>query len=412
MINSQHEKWWRILFDSGLLDRIDSTEASAIDAGAKEAHTIRTMRVPNRTGGTQASYADLRYIPRVLLTKFTSFLDEIEQGRRTASTMEALASFYVVGIATPIVSELAEFCRTYPYNGDPNKEETLRYMIKHLRRYVAELEDKMRPYPYLNETKWQISMQDDFRSIACLDAPNKKKVPAGYPCVVRCRRSADGSYSVKTAYILVNGAALAFTVPWIHSASTLPRSFSIKGMKDGYGLFGIVCVSEEDLEDVYRIGLTPPSDTYHDSPEHANLKGRISETNASLRKFVQTKLETARKIVADPKAIKGVTSKHIKSATNYVEQYDALKDTEAQLRKELRQLEAKLRSTLPHSRMTFYPLDILICKVLESEVTRPAVSPYAKVESLLAPYRSDVPLVNTMEFINQPKGRKWKLHVE
>ena len=411
MINSQHEKWWRILFDSGLLDRIEHSEASAVDAGAKEANTIRTMRVPNRAGGTQASYADLRYIPRVLLTKFTSLLDEIEQGRRTASTMEALASFYVVGIATPIVSDLAEFCRTYPYNSDPNKEETLKYMIRHLRKYVAELQSKMRPYPYLNETKWQMSMQDDFRTITSLAAEDKCKVPAGYPCIVRCRRSGN-SFAVKTAYILVNGAALAFTVPWIHSASTLPRSFDIKGMKDGYGLFGIVCVSEEDLEDIYRIGLTPPSDVYHDSQEHADLKKQLAETTVQLRKFQPTKVDLARKIQEDPKSVKGVTAKHAKAAINYITQYDELKAGEAKLRKDIRLLESHLRSNLPHSRMQFYPLDILICKVLDSEVTRPVVAPYDKVDSLLAPYRPNVPVVDTLKFINQPKGRKWKLTVE
>lgn len=402
----QHDKWWRLLADKGLLDRIDREE---VDSGANESATVRSMRIQTRQGSGQASQSDLRYIPRVALSKFLSLLDEIDAGNRTSATMEALASFYVVGIATPIVSELAEFCRTYPYNKDPDKEKSLRYMLKHLRQFVTELQNSMHPYPYLNETKWQASMQNDFRSIACTEAKDKRKVPEGYPCIVRCRRSANGSFSVKTTYLLVNGNALAFTVPWIHSASKLPRSFTIKGMKDGYGLFGIVHVSEEELADIYRIGLTPAHDLYYENPEYVDLKDRQTACRKELSVFTTAKLERAREICAKPKSVKANVAA---SASKYVEAHTALTTEQRSIGKSLRQLEAELVSSLPHARLKFYPLDILICKVLDSEVTRPAVCPYKKVTDLLQPYCPDLPLTQTLSFINEPKGRKWKLTVE
>jgi hypothetical protein len=409
MINTQHDKWWRVLFDSGLLDRLDSAD---LDSGAKESATVRTLRVPHRTsGGSQAAYSDLKFIPRVLLSKFLHLLDEIEAGRRSNNSMEALASFYVVGIATPIVSELAEFCRTYTYNTDPTKEETLKYMIEHLRKYVIDLQEKMQPYPYLNETKWQLSMQDDFRFITTNEPTHKKKVPDGYPCIVRCRKSATG-YSVKTAYILVNGAALAFTVPWIHSASELPRNFSIRGMKDGYGLFGILSVSAEDLAEIYKIGLTPMEEVFENDPRFLELKANQRAFTKQRSKFLTSKLETAKKIVADPKSVKGVTQKIIDAATRYVNAYDELEAQTKANTTALRQLKSDMKKESPHSRLRFYALDILICKVLTDEVTRPVIAPYQKVEKLLEEYRPDLPLTSKLEFINQPRGRRWKLTVD
>ncbi len=401
---SQHAKWWRVLYESGLLDRLDA----ATDTKAKEAATASLLKVPMRTAGShQMSYIDYRFIPRVQADKFMRLLDRIEKGDRTSSTMEALASFYIVGIATPIVTELAEFCRSYTISKEPDKEDNLMFMIHSLRDYVSGMQQQFAPYPYFNENKWQSSMEEDFHAIATDRGQSKIRVPKGYPCIVRCRLNENGEQAVKTAYLFVNGRALAFTVPWIHSASDLPREFKVSKTNDSVGLFGILNISHDDLDMVYKIGMNSMRDGAELLPDYITLQAEAANVRKQLNSLGgQPRYERALSVISDKNAGKELRAK----AKRFVSAFENVKAEHEAKTAQLKDILASAVADAPHKRMSFYPLDILFCKTLEGEVTRTARSPYEKIESILKPIQpKNVKLDSIIRFNRSTQGRLWQL---
>lgn len=399
MIEANLDRYWRDLYSAGLLDLLRPEDTSlSMEPSTVKHLTLRSGGVGNRNTDTH------KYLPRVSIAKFKRLLEIVSRDKPNQHDLDALAAVYVIGIASPAVRDLAHFCSTYTMNKNPNKQRMLKRIINHMQSVISEIQERAKPYPYLNHNAWQKRMQADFHTLSTSE-PVKRgtvKVPAGYPCIVRCSRSGE-SLSFRSASILVNGVALAFTVPWVHTCSTLPRGFDTQGVRAGNGLFGILSVSSADLESIYQIGKGKIADWIDSNPRLAPLRLALAESKSALANFPPAKVESAQK------AAKAGNQK----AQEYLDRYAVLTEKAAKLSATLEHKIQKIHKDSPFQRMAFYPLDILNCKVLEAEVTLPVPLDFTAVYRSLAPLRKATGLESTTTLtVDNQRERKWKLTVE
>lgn len=367
-----HDRWWQLLHDAGLLDTADGK--------FQDASTAKRIYVSGKGRSAVYGYA----FPRIGIQTFRRLIERIEDGATNQPTLDRLAACYTIGIATPVVAELANFCRTYSTSDDPDKEKHLKLMLTQLKEYTDSMERYSFPYPYFNDVNWQLAMQADFETIELLSrGRNRVKVPKGFPCIVRLRRQEGGAYKVSSAYLYVNGKALPFTVPWLHRRSkNLPSAFNLPCLKsDTFALFGIINATEEELHTIYTIGqelkpceILPSADIQH------------------VERWLKANQTTYNRARTLPKHVKAIA---------FVKKY---KDKEA----ELQQLKEDFDKNCVLSKLFFYPLDILICK--GGEQTRTMTVEYSKVlDKVIKPIRPDVELSAYIEFNDTKADRKWQI---
>ena len=368
-----HDRWWQLLHDAGLLDNAE--------AKFQDASTVKRIHVSGKGRSAVYGYA----FPRIGIQTFRRLIERIEDGATNQPTLDRLAACYTIGIATPVVAELANFCRTYSTSDDPDKEKHLKLMLTQLKEYTDSMERFSFPYPYFNDVNWQLAMQADFETIELLRrGRNRMKVPEGFPCIVRLRRQPEGgAYRVSSACIYVNGKALPFTVPWLHKRSkNLPQEFNLPCLKsDTFALFGVVNATEAELHTIYTIGQ-----------ELKPCEIIPSDDIASVQKWLHVNKAVYARALTLPKHVKAIA---------FVAKY---KGKEANLKR----LKEEFDSNCVLSKLFFYPLDVLICK--GGEQTRTMNVEYTKIlDKVIKPIRPNIELSAYIEFSDTKADRKWQI---